>query len=221
MFRRAEIPLEAVDAIVVASVVPQIDRPLSRSVPALLRPANRVSSTAARPGPDGDPHRPAAEVGADLVAAAIGARARYGAPRDRRSGSALPRRTARSRATGRTSAPRSRRACRSRSTRSSARTAKLPQVALDAPPHAIGPIRYRPSSRASSSAWSGRRRGSSRGCGPNSAARRTWSPPAAWPTSIARHTSAIEAVDPNLDLRGAPPLLRIAALRASPCPRVV
>jgi type III pantothenate kinase len=79
LFRRAEIPLERVGAIVISSVVPQNDLPLSEAcrqyfdvAPEFFRPAEQtlLEVTTERPR----------EVGADLVAAAIGARAAYGAP---------------------------------------------------------------------------------------------------------------------------------------------
>jgi type III pantothenate kinase len=79
LFRRAEIPLEAVRAIVVSSVVPQNDRALSVAcrdyyglTPAFFTAAsqNLLEIHTERP----------AELGSDLVAAAIGAKARLGSP---------------------------------------------------------------------------------------------------------------------------------------------
>lgn len=79
LFRRAEIPLGQVDAIVISSVVPQNDLPLTEACehyfglqPAFFRSADQtlIEVTTERPR----------EVGADLVAAAIGARAAFGTP---------------------------------------------------------------------------------------------------------------------------------------------
>ena len=136
MFRRAEIPLEAVTAIVVASVVPQTDRPLREACrryfscePFPFVPA-RQDLMAIRTD------RPA-DVGADLVAAAIGARSRFGTPAIVIGfGTATTYCAVASDGAfvGAAIAPGVQIALDALA----ARTAKLPQVALDAPPHAIG-----------------------------------------------------------------------------------
>jgi type III pantothenate kinase len=79
LFRSAEIPLGDVDAIVVSSVVPQLDRAISDACrqyfgvpPAFFTAAKQELIEVATERPK--------ELGSDLLAAAIAAKAAYGAP---------------------------------------------------------------------------------------------------------------------------------------------
>jgi type III pantothenate kinase len=79
LFATVKLPASEIDAVVIASVVPRLDQTL-RSVcerffqvaPHILEPHKQQLMTIRTDNP--------AEVGADLVACAIGGRARYGAP---------------------------------------------------------------------------------------------------------------------------------------------
>jgi type III pantothenate kinase len=136
LFRRASVPLDAVSAVVVSSVVPQNDRALREACiryfgcePDFFTAAEQdlIAIRTDRPK----------ELGADLAAAALGARERFGAPlvvvgfgtattfgAVGRDGSFL----------GAAIAP----GIQTSIDALVAGTAKLPQVALDAPPAAIG-----------------------------------------------------------------------------------
>jgi type III pantothenate kinase len=79
LFRRAEIPLERVETIVISSVVPQLDAEMREAceryfkvVPSFFKPAEQslIEVTTERPR----------EVGADLVLGALAARERFGTP---------------------------------------------------------------------------------------------------------------------------------------------
>ncbi|MGH7709547.1 MAG: type III pantothenate kinase [Vulcanimicrobiaceae bacterium] len=79
LFRRAEIPLDEVRAIVVSSVVPQTDRALIDACKQYFDVEPHLFTAATQTLIAIETERPK-EVGADLAAAAIGGRDRYGAP---------------------------------------------------------------------------------------------------------------------------------------------
>jgi type III pantothenate kinase len=136
LFHEANIPLGAVRSIAISSVVPQIDRFLREgcqryfnTVPLALRAADQRVMEVRTDRP--------AELGSDMLAAAIGARARYGTPlvvvgygtattfaAVSRDGAFL----------GTAIAP----GIQISMDALVGRTAKLPQVAFDAPPSPIG-----------------------------------------------------------------------------------
>lgn len=136
LFATESLPLIRIEAIVISSVVPRLDHTLREVAekffhlsPLFLEPANqrlmRIGTD--RPG----------EVGADLVAAAIGGRARYGSPLIVASFGTASTFVAISNEgefLGAAIAP----GINISIDALVGRTAKLPQVALDAPEHAIG-----------------------------------------------------------------------------------
>ncbi len=136
LFAAAHMPLEAIDAIVIASVVPRLDATLAATSrrffevdPHFLEPDRQTLMEIQTDRPS--------EVGADLVAAAIGGREHYGAPLIVVSYGTATVFTAISRKgayLGAAIAP----GINISIDALVGRTAKLPQVALDAPKHAIG-----------------------------------------------------------------------------------
>ena len=81
LFRRAEIPTEAVKSVVISSVVPQLDRELAQMCRTYFPQASEpvVFSAADQPLLAVATDRPK-ELGSDLIAGAIAARSRYGDP---------------------------------------------------------------------------------------------------------------------------------------------
>ncbi len=79
LFRRAEIPVEEVRAIVISSVVPQNDRALAQACRLYFNCEPHFFTAASQSILPVRTERPK-ELGADLAAAAIAASARYGAP---------------------------------------------------------------------------------------------------------------------------------------------
>lgn len=79
LFRSAAIPVDAVSAIVISSVVPQLDRPLSEACVRYFHREPRVFTAGAQSLIEVRTDRPR-ELGSDLAAAAIAARAQFGAP---------------------------------------------------------------------------------------------------------------------------------------------
>jgi type III pantothenate kinase len=79
LFRRAEIPLDVVDAIVISSVVPQLDRELAEAARIYYGITPTFFTAATQDLIAVRTDRPT-ELGSDLVAGAIAARAKVGAP---------------------------------------------------------------------------------------------------------------------------------------------
>jgi type III pantothenate kinase len=79
LFATSDIAREAIDAVVIASVVPHLDPVLERASSRFFGHAPRFLEPAAQRLIDIVTENPA-EVGADLVAAAIGGRERFGSP---------------------------------------------------------------------------------------------------------------------------------------------
>jgi type III pantothenate kinase len=136
LFATSELAPSAIDAIVIASVVPQLDPVLESAcarffgvAPRFLKPQTQHLMTVATENP--------AEVGADLIAAAVGGRERFGAPLIVVSFGTATVFIAVSRAgeyLGVAIAP----GIAISIDALIGRTAKLPQIALDAPARAIG-----------------------------------------------------------------------------------
>ncbi len=136
LFATEAVALSSIEAIAISSVVPPLDHTLQRvcekffhEAPVFLEPGKQrlMPVTTDRPG----------EVGADLIAGAIGARARYGAPvivASFGTASAFTAVSAAGEFLGAAIAP----GINISIDALARRTAKLPQVALDAPERAIG-----------------------------------------------------------------------------------
>ena len=136
LFATANLKLVEIDAVVIASVVPKLDPVLSEvsqrffhTTPLFLEPQNQTLMAVRTDRP--------AEVGADLVAAAVGARAKYGAPLivvSYGTATVFMAVSAAGEYLGVAIAP----GINISIDALIGRTAKLPQIALEAPDHAIG-----------------------------------------------------------------------------------
>ena len=174
LFRLAGLDTSAIDAVAISSVVPQTDAALAEACVAYFRSEPAFFAAATQTLIEVTTERPK-ELGADLLAGAIAAKAAYGTPLvvvgfgtattfgavsregEYRRGSA-------SRSTRWSSV---RRNClRSRSKRPTARS---------------GVTRFRPCKRASCSVSSVKPKHWSRACATRSGRMRAWSRPAAWP----------------------------------------
>jgi len=136
LFATANIKISEIDAVVIASVVPKLDPVLTavskrffNVTPLFLEPQKQTMMTVKTDRP--------AEVGADLVAAAIGGREKYGAPLivvSYGTATVFMAISAQGEYLGVAIAP----GINISIDALIGRTAKLPQIALEAPEHAIG-----------------------------------------------------------------------------------
>jgi len=136
LFATASLPVSRIDAVAIASVVPRLDSTLAEVCEKFFHVKPLFLQPQLQRLIDVRTHRPA-EVGADLVAAAIGARHRYGSPLIVVSYGTATVFTAISSAgeyLGVAIAP----GINISIDALVGRTAKLPQIALEAPQHAIG-----------------------------------------------------------------------------------
>jgi len=136
LFDTAQMTTSDVDAVVIASVVPKLDSTMSEACERFFGTAPTFFKPESQTLIDVQTERPA-EVGADLVAAALGARAQYGAPLiviAFGTATAFVAVSAEGAYLGTAIAP----GVGVSVDALIGRTAKLPQIALDAPPRAIG-----------------------------------------------------------------------------------
>ena len=181
LFATSALSSGAIDAVAIASVVPKLDPVLEMAcerffdaAPLFLKPHDQRLIEVATENPS--------EVGADLVAAAIGGRARFGAPLIVVSFGTATVFIAISRAgeyLGVAIAP----GIAISIDALIGRTAKLPQIALETPRRAIGRNTVEALQSGSFMVSPGRPKRSSRGCAPRWATLRASSQPAASPKS--------------------------------------
>lgn len=200
LFATSGVAIESVDAVAIASVVPQLDAVLEAVCerffhvkPVFLRPdTQRLMPVLTER---------AAEVGADLVAAAIGGRARYGAPLIVISYGTATVFTAISAAgeyLGVSIAP----GINISIDALVGRTAKLPQVSLEAPAHAIGRNTVESLQSGIVFGFVGQTDELVRRIRAELGAQARVIATGGLAEIVAKHTPAIDAVDPHLSLVG-------------------